>query len=309
MKEVGIGVDIGGSHIVCCAVDMGTGKPIEGTVSEEKVNNKGSKDEVFTTWSKAINSTIELIEKASLRGIGFAMPGAFNYKTAVALYEGNDKYENLYGVNLKDELPKYLSEEYIELRFINDATAFAIGEVWYGQAKDSNRSIAITLGTGFGSALIDEDIPIVSRQDVPLHGCFWHLPFKNGIADDYFSTRWFVNTFENKSGQKASGVKDVAIDASGSGIGQQVFDEFSINLVEFLAPWLNKFMPDTLVIGGNVSKAIDLFLPRVQEELSRLEISLQIYPSDLMEEAALIGSARLLDDTFWRKVKLDLPEK
>ena len=44
---------------------------------------------------------------------------------------------------------------------MNDASAFAVGEAWAGSASDFNRSLSITLGTGFGSAFISNHIPIV----------------------------------------------------------------------------------------------------------------------------------------------------
>lgn len=308
-KNIGIGIDIGGSHIVCCAIDMSSGQPIEGTEVEEKVNNKGAKEEIFVTWAKAINGTINTINKEELIGIGFAMPGAFNYKTGVASFEGTEKYGQLYDVNVKEELPKYLDVENAELRFINDASGFAAGEAWYGKAKGTSRSISITLGTGFGSAFIENDIPVVDRPDVPIHGCFWHLPFRDGIADDYFSTRWFVNSFKEVSGITASGVKDVAMDAVNGGESQKLFDAFGEGMGEFMLPWLKKFKPDTLVIGGNVSKAFGLFSPAFSKYLEENDMKLNVVVSDLMEEAALIGSARLLDEDFWMKVKDDLPEK
>lgn len=95
-ERIGIGVDIGGSHISCCAVDLNSGKPLVGTQFETRVNNKASKDDIFQTWAKPINLAIEALHDATITGIGFAMPGAFNYKKGIALFEGNDKYEHLF---------------------------------------------------------------------------------------------------------------------------------------------------------------------------------------------------------------------
>lgn len=309
MKNVGIGVDIGGSHIVSCAVDMASGKPIEGTLCEGKVNNKGTKQEVFETWARVINTTMGAAGSNLVDGIGFAMPGAFNYKTGVAYYEGNDKYEQLYGVNVKEEFPEYLDKEGVNLRFINDATAFAVGEAWFGLAKGSQRSVSITLGTGFGSALIEEGVPVVKREDVPEEGCFWHLPFRDGMADDYFSTRWFVNSFESLTGEKVPGVKEVAGLASEREDVNRLFVEFGENMADFLMPWFEKFEPQILVVGGNVSRAFGLIQPAFERVIGEKGIDLKIAISSMMEESALVGSARLLDDGFWDRVKDNLPEK
>ena len=47
------------------------------------------------------------------------------------------------------------------IRFMNDASSFAVGEAWAGSAAGFNRSLSITFGTGFGSAFISNRIPIV----------------------------------------------------------------------------------------------------------------------------------------------------
>ncbi len=308
MSKIGIGVDIGGSHIVCCAIDMASGQPIGDTHAEEKVNNKGTRDEILKTWAMAINKTIATIDVAALAGIGFAMPGPFRYKVGVAMFEGTDKYEELYNVDIKAHLSPFLSVQNIEMRFINDASAFAVGTAWFGEAKDSKRSISITLGTGFGSALVDNDLPVVVREDAPEHGCFWPIPYKEGIADDYFSTRWFVNAYEQLTGEKVKGVKEVAMKAEKGNQFDALFIEFGENMADFMIPWLKKFKPEILVIGGNVSRAFDLFYPSFKEKLEENGIELKVEISKLMEDAALIGSARLLDESFWEKVKEDLPE-
>ena len=72
---------------------------------------------------------------------------------------------------------------------MNDASSFAVGEAWAGSASKFDRSLSITLGTGFGSAFISNRIPIVDGPLVPKLGCIYHLPYRDGIADDYFSTR------------------------------------------------------------------------------------------------------------------------
>ena len=306
---IGIGVDIGGSHICCCAVDLTSGKPLAGTQFEAQVNNKASKEEIFQTWAKPINQAIGALDGSPISGIGFAMPGAFNYKKGIALFEGNDKYEHLYDIHVKQEFAPYLAASNIKLRFINDASAFAVGIAWFGKAKAYKKSIALTLGTGFGASFIEEEIPVVEGPDVPLHGSLWHLPFKDGIADDYFSTRWFVNTYEKRTNHNLQGVKEIAEKARDDDQTRQLFVEFGENLAEFLIPWLHKFDPGILVLGGNISRSWFLIEHSFQQKLIENNLRVKVATSSLMEEAALIGSAKLLDEEFWVRVKNELPEK
>ena len=81
------------------------------------------------------------------------------------------KYQDLNGVNVSQRLRELLAlPAGLELRYINDATAFGVGEAWLGQASGVDRSISITLGTGLGSAFIANGIPVVDGDSFPERG-------------------------------------------------------------------------------------------------------------------------------------------
>lgn len=304
-KNIVIGVDIGGSHITSAAVDLTKLEIIEGSQFSSNVNNKASKNVIFTSWADAINKTIENTQLNDSIKIGFAMPGPFNYKTGIAMFEGNDKYENLYNISVVNELPHFLDGKNHLLRFLNDATSFGVGVAKMGKAKNSNKVIAITLGTGFGSSFITNGIPIVNAPDVPKNGCLWDKPFKGDIADAYFSTRWFINTYRELSGKEVKGVKEIA--ESTDEFSVQTFKEFAQNFAEFMMPIINQYHPELIVMGGNISNAHQRFLPQVKSLLKEQEVEVDFSISTLMEDAAIIGSARLFEPAFWDKVKNDLP--
>ncbi|XOV94618.1 MAG: ROK family protein [Bacteroidota bacterium] len=309
MKKYTIGVDIGGGHILSAAIDTSRNELLAHTKRYAKVDNKGSLDEILTSWSEALNQTIEVVNEEEIAGIGFAMPGAFNYKEGVGKFEkGNKKYLALYDVHITTALKPYLNlEQMVPFRYLNDATSFAVGEAWVGKAKGSSKSIAITLGTGLGSAFIDSGVPVVKREDVPTEGCLWHLPFKEALVDDYFSTRWFTNTFHKRFGQSITGVKELADAAADSAEINKLFIEFGENMGEMFTPWLQKFPAEKIVMGGNISGAFNLFGPSMLKYFSEHDIQTEVAISELMEDAALFGSARLFDKSFWDQVKDHLP--
>jgi glucokinase len=37
----------------------------------------------------------------------------------------------------------------------------------------------------------------------------WDSPFKDSICEDYLATRWFVNRYEELTGEQISGTKDL----------------------------------------------------------------------------------------------------
>lgn len=302
-----IGADIGGSHILSAVVDTDSFSILEQTRAKAEVEHTGTVDEIMTEWSNALNKTLKS-SPSNVEGIGFAMPGPFDYRKGVGLYDGtNEKFCMLKNKKIDEELKGYLTEQDIQMRFLNDATSFAVGVSWFGESKNCDRSIAITLGTGFGSAYIENGIPVVHRDDLAPQGCFWHLPFKEGIADDYFSTRWFVNEYEELKGISKAGVKEIADEAAHDGDVLSLFVQFGKNLGQFFIPWLQKFPAEMIVMGGNISNAYNLFGPAMEEELSKQGLNTKPVVSTLKEDAALIGSARLFDETFWNAIKHDLP--
>lgn len=310
MKNYAIGADIGGSHISAVAVDLENKKILLESYTKCDLDNKAPAEQILDCWSKTLNKTIAWVDKPKLAGVGFAMPGPFEYDRGIAKFTHEvDKYENLYNVDVGLELKKRLElSDDTHLRFMNDATSFAVGESWIGNAVNYSRTIAITLGTGFGSAFIHSGIPVLERDDVPALGCFWHLPYKEGIADDYFSTRWFLKRYEELTGERLPGVKEIAELAKSDNNTKKLFVEFGTNLGEFIAPWLMKFEAECIVLGGNLTKSWELFDEAFLSMVEKSGIKVYVKLSELGETAAMIGSALLMENNFWLNVKPLLPK-
>lgn len=303
-KRYAIGADIGGSHISSALFEIEDGRLIGGSLAEEKVNNQASADEILRTWSLAIQKTMGFAGEGELAGIGFAMPGPFDYQTGVSLIKDVTKYESLYGINVGDKLKEILNlPEAMPFRYLNDAMSFAVGECWQGKAAAYRKVVAITLGTGFGSAFLEEGVPVIEGDRVPKMGYVYHIPYQNGIADDYFSTRWFVNEYHSRTGIKASGVKEIAGRVGADAEAKRLFEDFGTNLGHFLSPLLLNFEADCLLIGGNISGAFPLFGPSLTQVFNNGKVNVGVVISELMESAAMAGSARLLEETFWKQIK------
>jgi glucokinase len=308
IQNIAIGADIGGSHISCAAVDLEAGKVLRETFSERPVNNQAQATEIISVWASCLSEVLSKIEAGKVKGIGFAMPGPFDYVNGICLIRGVAKYENLYGFNIADAIVSSLDvSENFQARFMNDASSFAVGEAWAGKASDVKRSMSITLGTGFGSAFIKDRIPVVDGSEVPKLGCVYHLPFNGNIADESFSTRWFTGSYKKITGKDAAGVREIADLAASDKAALSLFNEFGSNLGIFLAPWINRFKAEVLVIGGNISFAYNLFGNVFEASLKKEKCNCKVEISDLKEDAALLGSAYLFDDTFWKSVQPALP--
>jgi mannose-6-phosphate isomerase class I len=133
----------------------------------------------------------------------------------------------------------------------------------------------------------------------------------DSIADDYFSTRWFVNEYFKCTGNKVEGVKELAKLAQENFIAQGLFKTFGNNLADFLQSFLNDFKAEVLLIGGNVTKAKDLFLPALEKKLKSQNLTINIVFSKNDEKAAIVGAASFLISanaklspiSLWRKTE------
>ncbi|MCU0462631.1 MAG: ROK family protein [Bacteroidales bacterium] len=307
-RNLAIGADIGGSHISCAAVDLLTGKILKETLTGREVNNQAHANVIIKIWANALTEAMAKVPAEQVKGIGFAMPGPFDYVKGISYIKGVTKYENLYGMNITDAISSSLEvpEDFL-IRFMNDASSFAVGEAWAGSAADADRSLSITLGTGFGSAFVSRRIPVVDGSEVPKLGCIYHIPYRDGIADDYFSTRWFTGQYKNLTGKEMKGVRELSELAATDKTALDLFTDFGTRLAIFLAPFLLNFRAEILVIGGNISHAYNLFGDRFEETLKKEKCNCRVALSALKEDAAILGSAYMLDDEFWKSIQHALP--
>lgn len=304
MTKIAIGADVGGTHISTAAVEIETGRVLPGTFFRVTYDHRQPASEVLDAWAGTLRGCMSAVPTGCL-GIGMAIPGPFDYRNGISKMQ--HKFPQLFDYSVRTALLERLGSTDLPIRFLNDATAFAVGEAWVGAGKAVQRVVVITLGTGFGSAFLENGVPVVHANSVPKEGCLWHLPFKEGIADDYFSTRWFISTFEAKRGLRLEGVQALAELAPADKEVQGIFDTFGTNLATCLEQPLRHFSADRLIIGGNIARTWPLFKSAFEKTLSQLNYSISVVPSQLWEQAALIGGARLMDDSFWKKVSADFP--
>jgi glucokinase len=109
------------------------------------------------------------------------------------------------------------------------------------------------------------------------------------------------------TGKELNGVKELAALAPADKLVNDLFIDFGDNAGQFLAPYLTKFKAEILVIGGNISHAYNLFGDVFEASLKAEKCFCKVAISALKEDAALLGSAYLLDDAFWKSVQHALP--
>ena len=282
VNDIVLGIDIGGTHITVALVDLETRSIVEGSVQRRAVDSNLPANTILSSWCEAINAVYQNTWEAS-RQIGIAMPGPFDYEAGICLIQDQEKFKALFQLNIKNELASRLNIEAENIRLINDAAGFLQGEVFSGAARQGKRAIGLTLGTGLGSAFCENGIAV--------DAALWNSAFKQGIAEDYLSTRWFVDRYFQLTGQEIAGVKELNTAENELEVRQQIFTEFGNNLAEFLLPLIKKRLADIVVLGGNISHAHLAFLPQLNRKLQENKVEVKIKIAELKENASLIGAA------------------
>jgi glucokinase len=274
-----IGVDIGGSHITAAHIDSNSYTIIDSSMKRERVSSMDDAETIFSSWASVLSSLI--VDNGEERTkIGIAMPGPFDYKEGICLMKGQEKYDALYGMNVRAILSERLGISGDDIIFINDAEAFLRGELASGVAADYEKAIGITLGTGLGST------SNCKGEVVDMNLAFY--PFLDSIAEEYISTRWFLKRYKELTGKE---IKNVELFLSTDCVDTkaQIFDEFATNLASFLNDFIEDQKPQILVIGGNIAKTWDYFIEPLQARLK--DKSVVIKRTMMWEDAALVGAA------------------
>jgi len=301
-NKISCGVDIGGTHISAALIRDHTFLPE--TYRRLPVDPGGDADTLLDTWAGLINAVIGLAPKDQpVSRIGIAMPGPFDYINGVSMIRGLNKYESLYGLNIREALRERVPgtngrtangrtangpasrvpvgfkngpASSVPICFQNDAACFGLGEAHHKHRK----IIAITLGTGFGACFIEDKQLLTQGPGVPPNGYLYNIPFQNGIAEDYVSARWLLQTYP------ANNVREIAERAAKDPKAAAAFHQFGKNLHQVLTPWIKRFEADALVIGGSISKAFPLF-----EKQLRLDVPVIV--AENTEHTAIAGAASL----------------
>jgi predicted NBD/HSP70 family sugar kinase/mannose-6-phosphate isomerase class I len=295
-KGLILGADIGGSHVSTALVDMADGSVQKGSFCKEAVNAQEISEVIFDQWVKAFEFTLSKTSFSCVKGIGISMPGPFDYNNGISLIKGVNKYEHLYGLNIKERLKQKLGfKEDLPIFFENDAVCFGLGESRMGEASFCKKVVAITLGTGLGATFLNNGEIQKTGFGVPPEGYLYHVPFRDGIAEDYLSTKWLVTIFNQLSRKtvcEAKEIYELALHQNNS-IALEVFQTFGRNLGMFLAPWLKQFNAECLIIGGSLSKASCLFFPELKRVFKKEKLFVLTQISIDTESAAISGVAAL----------------
>lgn len=315
-KQYAIGVDLGGTKLAVGVVGP------DGRIlarAERPTDVAGGVEAILADTRRAVNEALGVLGKGlgDVAGVGIGAPGPVEPGDGVVIIAPNLGWRDV-------PLGKLMQSGFgIPARVDNDANAAALGEQWCGAGRSVSDMVMVTLGTGVGGAIITHGAMyhgahgyageighMTILEDGPLcgcgnRGCLETLAAAPAIAriaaeviDAGRATRMSELAVANPGGLEAKIVFEAARegDPEALGIVNQVARYLGIGLAN-LANILN---PEMIVVGGGVSRAGDLLLDPVREEVRRRALRgpdrVKVVRAELGNDAGIIGAASLV----WR---------
>ncbi|MBL7835177.1 MAG: ROK family protein [Cyclobacteriaceae bacterium] len=313
MKEVTVGVDIGGTNTKFGIVDR------EGNVLfQDSISTQGFEE--FRDYLRGLSDALRK---------GLQAPGA-NYKLlGIGVGAANGNYykgtiEHATNLKWKGIIPlaEMLREEFnVPALVTNDANAAAVGEMIYGAAKGLKDFIVITLGTGLGSGLVANGQLINGKHGIA--GELGHTTVNYAGRYCNCGKRGCLETYVSATGIKRSVYKLLAdhlepselrgisfdnlntkmiTEAARRGdiVAQEAFEYTGRILGTKLAETVVHTDPETIFLFGGLSLAGDLiFKPTIKHmEANLMPVfrgKVKVLPSGLQNQAApILGASSLV---------------
>lgn len=224
---------------------------------------------------------------------GIAIPGPFDYESGIGRFENVGKFDSLNNVDVASELASRLPST--SFTFLNDVTAFGVGEDTYGAGQDSHAALYLTFGTGVGSCFIRDGQPVDKGDDVPHDGHVHYLQRDGKHLEDYFSRRALMKAWHDQTGDHLD-VKEICdLATAGDARAVAVVESAYRTLGELLRPWVDSFGAERIVIGGSIAQSWNLveayFTPVVSDR------QVPCVPAALPDTAGIIGAGRWVELT------------
>lgn len=338
MRQVAIGIDIGGTNTAIGVVDH------EGNVLYEKKPQLPTPqkrenpnmtvavsdeliDKYISNLTSEIKTAIDIVKQINpeieVAGIGIGAPNG-NYYSGTIENAANLPFV---GVIAFTDLIQKNFPEIKHVKLTNDANAAALGEMIYGGGKGMKNFVMITLGTGLGSGIIVNGDLVYGADGfagecghttlVPngrLCGCggYGHLEAycsATGIKRTVYELLAQYNATESELAKVpyADMTAKIVYDAAENGdpIAKEVFQNAGELLGRSLADTVHYLSPEAIFLFGGAAAAGDYIFKPTRESLEKYVLptfrnKVKILPSRLKEgSAAIVGASALV----WKEIE------
>jgi glucokinase len=313
MKEVTVGIDIGGTGTKIGVVDVDAKILAQGKI---KTPDYPDVDDFVKALAKEVKENLDQVKDPyKLKGIGIGAPNGNFYKGTIESAP-NLPWKGF--IPLVEKIKTHFNEPIV---MTNDANAAAMGEMIYGKAKGLKDFIVITLGTGLGSGIVVDGKVLYGHDGFA--GELGHTIYdpegrlcgcgKKGCLETYASAPGIVltvgellakSTVKSKLREiplhkmESKDIYEAAV--SGDRLALEAFNYTARILGLKLADAIAFSSPQTIFLFGGLAESGDLILKPTKKymeeyllEVFRNKVNLEI--SGLKgSDAAILGAAALI---------------
>ncbi len=311
MSQYVFGVDVGGTTVKLGFFDV-EGKLLEKWEIPTRTEEEGS--HILPDVAESIQKKMEEKKIASDKvvGVGVGAPGPIDSEGVVhrAVNLGWGTF------SIKGTLENIL---HMPVMAGNDANVAALGEMWKGGGQGSSDLIMVTLGTGVGGGIIiggkvltgfrgaGGEIGHIHVQDEETESCGCG---NKGCLEQYASATGIARLAFRKLAEsnRESILREGRISAKTvfdavkqkDALAMEVAEEFGKYLGDGLSVIAGVVNPETIVIGGGVSKAgeilMDYIRPHYEKNVFHANRNVKFALATLGNDAGIYGAAKLILD-------------
>ena len=291
---------------------------LDGKIIKKKVEKitETAKDIVTDKVIKMIRDIISKskISDDKLMGIGMAIHGM------VDADKGESIFAPFYGWH-DFKIKEIFTKEFSVPVFIeNDVRAMALGEKWFGVARDVENFVILHVGNGIGSGImLDGDLyrgvdysageigHVIIDNDGPRCSC-GNYGCLESLASDIASIERMNNLLESNGEApiKDLTMKEISKMANrGDDLALKVLKEKIDYLAAGISNLLNILNPAMIVIAGEINKASSFLFSHLQKSVNKKALNtsaenIKIKSTDLGDNSATIGAITLVLKEFFQ---------
>jgi|SRR5690606_21734285 glucokinase len=278
IDNIVLGLDIGGTKI-------SAGLNNEGLVYDRKKIDtpfNSSKEDILKVIADLISSYLP----HGFKAIGIGIPGLVDPHRGIVYNLAN--IPSFQKVHLKEHLEEVFN---VPVFINNDANCFTLGEYKFGPAKKHRHVVGISLGTGVGTGIIANSALYTGY--ICGAGEWGGVPYLDKTFEDYCSSKFF----RTPDGKTAKCFAKAAMKSDQEALMK--FEKYGEHIGMLIQRVLFTFAPESIVLGGSISKAFPLFKDSMLATVTNFPYKaisdpLQIYVSQL-EDVAILGAIALAD--------------
>lgn len=290
-----LGIDLGGTTAKC------------GIVSGGRIIKKASCPTAEdSNYTKILSDIIEICQETTkgyeIAGMGIGSPGLIDSDKGIVCWSNNIRWKER---NLKADLERELG---LEAKITNDAKCAALGEAIYGAGKKLNSALVLTLGTGVGGGFVRKGKIAFETIHDYADSIFGHITVeangrlctcgRKGCLESYVSSIGLCKNVFELTGEKLTAREIFNLARDCDSVMKPIVDEFMFYLGVGAVSLANAYRPEVIIIGGGISDAADMILPRLNETLEKEVFGYKYAPvkavkAVLGQDAGIVGAAAL----------------